>query len=139
MFQKDYFMRYVEEASKVIARALGLEEQGELDKALEVVETAWTGLLELDIDAVKALPEDELIDYLSSELAFTPDKLEATADLLFWEGHFLLHAKRTQNAELSLRKARILLQHVIQQEGTFSMVRNNRIHELERLINKCAA
>ena len=139
MFQKDYFMRHVEEAAKVIARALGLEEQGELDKALEVVNEAWTGLLELDINAVKNMPESELISYLMGDLQFSLDKLEATADLLFWEGHFLLHAKRIQNAELSLRKGRIILEHVIREEGTFSMVRNHRMKELERLINQCAA
>ena len=139
MFQKDYFMRHVEEAAKVIARALGLEEQGELDKALEVVNEAWTGLLELDINAVKNMPESELISYLMGDLQFSLDKLEATADLLFWEGHFLLHAKRIQNAELSLRKGRIILEHVIREEGTFSMVRDHRMKELERLINQCAA
>ena len=139
MFQKDYFMRHVEEAAKVIARALGLEQKGELDKALEVVDEAWIGLLNLDISTVKNMPEDTLVDHLTGTLEFSIDKLEATADLLFWEGHFLLRAQRTQNAELSLRKSRILLQHIAQTQGTFSVVRNNRLNELERLINQCAA
>lgn len=138
MQQQDYFMRYVEETGKVIARAMGLKEKGDTPQALEVIDQAWTGMLEVDLAVLKAIADDKLVEYVTQTLAFSDEKLEACAELLFWEGQFLQHANNPQNAEVCYRKARVILQEVIRRSAVYSQQSQKRLQELDRLINQSA-
>ncbi|MBU0764584.1 MAG: hypothetical protein KJ607_07100 [Bacteroidetes bacterium] len=79
MYQKDYILRLIEEAAKVLARIAGLMEKGQAGKAQEELDYIWDELLKLD--------RDELLNDLDrGRMNFDTGLAETVADLLKTEG-----------------------------------------------------
>ncbi len=127
-------MRYFEEASRVAAKMLGLKGDDKDPKAIETINETYAGLLEVSSEWLREQPVEAIVEALTNQRGFNADKLEATAELLFWEGTFQQNLGATEIADLCFPRALRLLEHLDQTAESFSMQRNERIKHLRTLI-----
>lgn len=127
-------MRYMEEAARVVAKIMGLKGEDKDPKAIDVVHEAYSGLLEVNAEWLREQPVDTIVEVLTNTHGFNEDKLEATAELLFWEAKFQHHAGACKIADLCVVRALRMLEYLEAKSKAFSMQRSERIKTLRELI-----
>lgn len=130
MIQKDYILRLIEEAAKVLAIALKLKNDGDFDAAEQTLDNAYGDILKIDKKDVLFVSNDELIPYLTNGLKMETGKLEILANFFTEDSFFEKNAETKRNL---IEKALILLQHINKIDKTFSFERINKIERLKKV------
>jgi hypothetical protein len=131
LIQKDYILRLIEEAAKVLAIALKLKDEGDFDAAEQALENAYGDILKIDKKDVLFVSNNELIPYLTNGLKMENGKLEILANF-FTEDSFF--EKNTETKRNLTQKALILLQHINKTDKTFSFERINKTERLKKTL-----
>ena len=120
MIRKDYILRIVEEFAKFLAAIVGLRLEGKLDEALKKIDDVYKGMIELEPIIIKSLDPEELLDFLIKEKEFNNHYLKMIAELLFEEGQIYAEIGDPVSARNVLEKAKILINHLMENDKTFS-------------------
>ncbi|MBH5320016.1 hypothetical protein I6N90_19630 [Paenibacillus sp. GSMTC-2017] len=89
MFQRDYFMRMIEEMTQVLAQVLGLRQERKIEEALLVIDELLDKHFRLSSNLIRSLSDDDLIKVMSTNGVVETDHLQAIAVLIKQEA--LLH------------------------------------------------
>jgi len=131
LIQKDYILRLIEEAAKVLAIALKLKNDGDFDMAEQTLDKAYGDILKIDKKDVLFVSNNELISYLTDGLKMETAKLEILANF-FTEDSFF--EKDTETQRNLIEKVLILLQHINKIDKTFSFERINKTERLKKAL-----
>jgi hypothetical protein len=120
---------------KIIAAVAGLKGKGSYQEAMEMTSQAFNEYLDLDIDALLEMDTAEMIHTLEELEAMNHENLESVADLFYTfamtdirEGSDIDdQSKSLLNRSLSIYK------HIEAQGNIYSIDRNHRIEEIEKL------
>ena len=138
MEQRDYMMRQIEQLGQVLARMLArllnIKQVQDAGLSLDEIKQIYSDELDLTLDLVLQTPGDKLIELLTSDLKFIDQHLEKMAEILS-ETSDILDKTTDNEASVELReKSIIILEHLQDSTGNYSMERINRITELKKLI-----
>jgi len=131
LIQKDYILRLIEEAAKVLAIALKLKDDGDFDMAEQTLDKAYVDILKIDKKDVLFVLNDELIPYLTDGLKMETGKLEILANFFTEDSFFETDTETKRNL---IEKALILIQHINKIDKTFSFERINKVAKLKKAL-----
>lgn len=136
MIQKDYILRWVQELAKVMARMIGKDPK----ETLELLDTAFDELLQLDAKSLRDIPKEKIIDYLIKERGFDIPQLEFIAELLYLQATNMeaLLAQPVDFADQrdKLEKALIIFEHVENNQDIFSLERQNKLAKIRSTLKE---
>jgi hypothetical protein len=107
VIRQDYFLKFIEQLAKVLAKIVGLKNEGNTTEAIKLI----------DVTLVDLKYNDDLKD-------IPKEYLESVADLLKVKGEI------EKDLEV-MRKAMLLYMQVDELSKTYSMDRNSKIEELK--------
>jgi hypothetical protein len=132
MYERDYIMRMVEAFSKIIARILGLKENGELHKAEALILDAYNTILKVDPESLHSFNQNDWEQFCHQR---TPEELEMIAELLKLEGETKIDSGNPEGVCQLMLKSLELLRWVEKQSDTFSLSRFEKISLLEERLS----
>ncbi|MDX2247211.1 MAG: hypothetical protein SF052_10565 [Bacteroidia bacterium] len=112
MLRRDYFLKMIEEAGYVLARLLGLRQEGRYQEALELVNDIYKDLFPFDPDLVHHTKPEDLPDLLRNEYNLTEEHLAILADLLRAEADLWYDRGVWEKATLCLQRSLALIQYL---------------------------
>jgi phosphoenolpyruvate synthase/pyruvate phosphate dikinase len=124
MYQKDYILRLIEEASKVILEILNLKKNEKHKEAVMLIKQGFSNLLDIDVKKILNVETENLINYLTKTKGLDSQKIKISVDLLL---EYYDYAKPKEK-RIVLLHANLLLNYIDQKESTFSF---DRIHKKE--------
>ena len=125
-------MRMIEAFARMLAAILGFKQKGELDKARALVEEAYNTVLKVSSGELKAYDQEQWEQFCSKR---SPEELEMLADLLKVEGEIMLDSGVSDGVCELLFKALQLLKLVDAQSDAFSLIRYDKISQLEQRLS----
>lgn len=136
MIQKDYILRWVQELAKVMARMIGKDPK----ETLELLDTAFDELLQLDAKSLRDIPKEKIIDYLIKERGFDIPQLEFIAELLYLQATNM-EALLAQSGDFAdqrdkLEKALIIFEHVENNQDIFSLERQDKLAKIRSTLKE---
>jgi hypothetical protein len=132
MYQKDYILRMIEMAGRMIAAILGLIKKGELTKASEDINNLYYDFLQQDAAFFRDLPLDRLTETLLQEHNYTNGHLEILADLFDAEAELCLaQYNRPGSIEYS-NKALRLMEFIDEEYKTYSQERIDKMDTIRK-------
>ncbi len=120
MIRKDYIQKIIEEFAKALATIMGLKEDGEYGKALDKIDEAYVGTMDVDPKILRSIDESELVEFLQIEKQFDNQYLKMIAELLFEEGQVYVETGDPVSARNVLGKAKKLIEYLMENDATFS-------------------
>jgi hypothetical protein len=135
MYQKDYIMRVVEEMAKVLAAVFGLRDQKDYGQAQAQIEKAYEDLLKVEPDAIKDIPEEDIITELENEYDFTVQHFGMVAELMKAEADLLMDQGKQLSATKLYKKALALFEHVDATLKNYSFDRLRNISDIKNVLN----
>ena len=130
MYQRDYILRLIEQAAKVLAAILGQIKGGDLHKAAEDLDNFYYDILKEDAAFFREIPENKLTEKLLHEHNYTNGHLEILAELFSAEADLCLAQNNRAGAVVYSRKALILFEFIDREYKTYSQ---ERIYKMEAL------
>lgn len=133
--EKDFLMRYFNQLGVVIAKLLGLKEQGKFHEANQVIENSLLdfGLkmpeVYLNIDHV------ELLSKLKTTNELNDGQIKILAELLFQKGEVERSQSNSEVDKQYYSRALILLEYLTDTEKVYSFERGQRIDWIKSYID----
>ncbi len=133
--EKDFLMRYFNQLGVVIAKLLGLKEQGKFHEANQVIENSLLdfGLkmpeVYLNIDHV------ELLSKLKTTNELNDGQIKILAELLFQKGEVERAQSNSEVDKQYYSRALILLEYLTDTEKVYSFERGQRIDWIKSYID----
>jgi hypothetical protein len=135
MYQKDYILRMIEMAARMLAAILGLIKKGELTRASEDLSNLYYEILSRDAAFFRDIPEDDLTETLLEKHNYTNGHLEILAALFDAEAE-LRHAKGDKPGTLEYSKKSLRLYEFIDKENkTYSQERLDQMELIRQRID----
>ena len=134
MIKKDYILRIVEEFAKFLAAIIGLRKEGKFDEALKKIDSVYKSIVDLDPIIIKSMGSDEMMDFLLNEKKFNHHYLKMLAELLFEEGLVYHENGDPISAQNVLQKAKILINHLMENDSTFSFDWYEKINMIDSVL-----
>jgi hypothetical protein len=135
MYQKDYILRLIEMAGKVLAAILGQIKGGDLNKAAEDLDNFYYDILKEDAAFFREIPEDELTEKLLHEHNYTNGHLEILAELFNAEAQLCMAQNNRAGTIQYSRKALKLYEFIDAEYKTYSQERIDKMAEIRDRIN----
>jgi hypothetical protein len=132
MYQKDYILRTIEMAGRMIAAILGLIKKGELTKASEDINNLYYDFLQQDADFFRDLPLDRLTETLLQEHNYTNGHLEILADLFNAEAELCLAQNNRPGSIGYSNKALRLMEFIDKEYKTYSQERIDKMDAIKK-------
>jgi hypothetical protein len=138
MYQKDFVLRMIEMAGKMIAGILGLIKKGELEEAEEQIGSIYYDILKEDAAFFREIPETELTQKLLQDHNYTNGHLEVLAELFNIEAELELAQGNNSGCLEYSRKSLILFEFI---DAEYKIYSDERIRKMKsirdriRLIN----
>jgi hypothetical protein len=124
MEHRDYLMKYFQQLSTVLARMIGLKQQGRREEAMEVADEALKELPGITIALVEQIPADKLISVLVYEKKLTSPMLDFLAGVIY-EKAFLLDEPDARKD--LLRKCLLVFEYLNEKEKSYSAERQEKM------------
>jgi hypothetical protein len=121
MYRKDYILQMIEMAAELIGSILGLIKKGELIKAQETLDNAYTSFLKEDGAFFLHLPIDNLTVSLLSKHDYNNGHLEILSELFFAQAELNFAQQQYSDSLECYQKSLILLEYVTKTSTTFSI------------------
>ena len=90
MYKRDYFIKQIEEFSKVLGVILGLKKDGNFSDLNELIHTTSLKYTSTEIEYAEILDNERLIETLTEDKKLNDDQLKMLADLLFEKAEYYL-------------------------------------------------
>ena len=134
MIRKDYILRMVEEFAKFLAEIIGLKREGKFQEALQKIDGVYRGMIDLDPIVLKSLNPGELLFFLQDEKKISNTYLKMIVELLFEEGQIYTEHGDPISARNVLEKAKILINHLMENDSTFSFDWYEKLNVIDGLL-----
>ena len=134
MIRKDYILRMVEEFAKFLAEIIGLKREGKFQEALQKIDGVYRGMIDLDPIVLKSLNPGELLVFLQDEKKISNTYLKMIVELLFEEGQIYTEHGDPISARNVLEKAKILINHLMENDSTFSFDWYEKLNVIDGLL-----
>lgn len=131
MYNRDYFLKLVQQFAQVLARISGLKEKGEQEKAAELIRETYSGLLKLERPYLLELEETELISTLREQHRLEYDQLEVLARLMYEDAD--LDTAQKNNL---CQKALLILQYLNTEQRVYSFEREKLMADIRVFAGK---
>lgn len=128
MYNRDYFLKLVQQFAQVLARISGLKEKGEQEKAAELIRDTYSGLLKLERPYLLKLDETQLISTLRKLHRLEYDQLEVLARLMYEDAE--LDTAQKNNL---CQKALLILHYLNTAQRVYSFEREQLIEDIRKL------
>ncbi len=135
VYQKDYILRIIEMAAKVLAAILGQIKGGDLHEAAEGLENFYYDILKEDAAFFREIPGEKLTETLLSEHNYTNGHLEILAELFYAEAELCAARKNSSGMLEYSQKSFILFRFIDTEYKTYSEDRFNKMKKLLERIN----
>lgn len=136
MYQRDYILRMIEQAAKMIAALLGLIKKGDLEKATKELEHMYYSLLKQDAAFFNNIPESKLTDSLLHKHNYTNGHLEILAGLFNADALLQLAYGKNDKALSLSKKSLLLFDFIDREERTWSAERLELMNKIrDRIVN----
>lgn len=125
--EKDFLMRYLNQLGVVIAKLLGLKEQGKFQEANQVIENS---LLDFGLKMPEVylnIDQAELLSKLKTRDDLNDGQMKALAELLFQKGEVERELSNYEVDKQYYSRALILLEYLTDHEKVYSFERGERI------------
>ena len=136
MYQRDYILRLIEMAAKMLASILGLIKGGDTHKASEDLEHMYYDILKEDAAFFRGIPEEKLTEKLLKEHNYTNGHLEILAELFNAEAELCLAQGNKLGCSEYSSKALILFDYIDKEQKTYSKERIVKMDLLRKRITK---
>ncbi len=131
MIQKDYILRLIEEAAKVLAQIFKLKENRDFDSARKTLDKAYTEILKIDKFEILIRPTEKLIPYLTLDLKLEPGKIKIISDFLAEDAFLETDLIVKKNL---IEKSLLLTNYVNEFGKTFSFERVAKVKQLKEML-----
>ena len=133
MYQRDYILRMIKMAAKMLAAILGRIKGGDIHRASEDIENMYYDILKEDAAFFRDIPAEKLTEKLLNEHNYTNGHLEILAELFNAEAELCL-AKKDQKGciEYSCKSLK-LFEYIDNEQKTYS---EERILKMSTLKNR---
>ena len=135
MEQKDYLMRQIEQAGRVLGKVLadltGLKNQGKLQDGIGQAEQTLQSELDLSIEELIGIPVDQLINTLLEKERMFQENFEKLADLLVELAEGYEQHKNLEKSRDLYQRALVLYEYVDQAGSAFSFNRHSKMQRLK--------
>lgn len=140
MEQRDYLMRQIEQAGRVLGKVLanltGLKNQGKVREGIDQTEQTLQNELDLSIEALKGIPVDRLIHALLENERIYPENFEILADLFVELGEGYDQQNLQEESKPLYQRALVLYEHVDKAGSAFSFHRHSKIQQLKHRLDQ---
>lgn len=117
MFERDYFMRLINQMSVAFGALMGLKQQGKHEEALQVIDDWMSKELRLRARLALGLSDEDLMKMFSSGDRVDAEAIAAIATCLQEEGDVLADMGRPAESLPRLEKALRLIGYVLRTHG----------------------
>ena len=135
MEQKDYLLRHLDQLAIVLARLLGLKQEGKISEAWETVDKALAGMKLPNLDKLSQLGRHDILDTLQRDLHLENVQLEVVAELLYEAGELQVEQNQKAKAKDLFRKALELFDHVSLDEKIYSFEREAKTARMREFLS----
>ena len=135
MEQKDYLLRYLDQLAIVLARLLGLKQEGKVSEAWETVDKALVGMKLPNLDKLSQLGRSDILATLQGDLDLENVQLEVVAELLYEAGELQMEQNQKVKAKDLFRKALELFDHVSLEEKIYSLEREAKTARMREFLS----
>jgi tetratricopeptide (TPR) repeat protein len=97
VFEDDYIMRIIRQATQALLYAIGLKKAGQYPDAMQAIDQALEQLLGLEANLARQLSDEALLSLLTTQDQLDVERLELVADFIKEEGD--IHAAENKPAE----------------------------------------
>jgi hypothetical protein len=97
VFEDDYIMRIIRQATEALLYAIGLKKAGQYPDAMQAIDQALEQLLGLEANLARQLSDEALLSLLTTQDQLDVERLELVADFIKEEGD--IHAAENKPAE----------------------------------------
>lgn len=120
---------------RVIAAVVGLKGAGQTQQAIQIVNKALNEELELDIQALLEMEPEIMIQELEQKEGMNEENLERVAEL-FYELAGKMREEQNQPKKMKklLERSLHIYTHIEEQGNIYSIDRNNKIKEINKLL-----
>jgi hypothetical protein len=125
--EKDFLMRYLNQLGVVIAKLLGLKEQGKFQEANQVIENSLLDFGFKTPEEYLNIDEAELLSKLKTTYDLNDGQIKILAELLFQKGEIERGLSNTEIDNQYYSRALILLEYLTDNEKVYSLERGQRI------------
>jgi|SRR6056297_777103 len=140
MEQKDYLMRQIEQAGRVLGKVLadltGMKNQGKLQEGIGQTEQTLQSELGLSIEELIGIPVDQLINSLLEKEHMFQENFEKLADLLVELGDGYEQQNYLEKSRDLYQRALVLYEHVDEAGSAFSFNRHSKIQQLKAQLDQ---
>lgn len=129
-------MRVLEMLAEFISKVLRLIEKGDVGKAENLLENAYSDFMKEEAAFFTRIPTEELTTKLLQEHNYTNGHLEILAELFFIEAELKMKQERLSVAKEFYTKSLYLTEYVVKESGTFSFAKQKKIDNLRSKVEE---
>lgn len=135
MFQRDYFMRMIEQMTEVLGQVMNLRKERKQEEALIIIDELLDKRFRLSSKLIRSLSEDDLMKVMTANGIVETDHLQAIALLMKQEAELYDELGRERESfEMYVRSLRLFIRlSLIDAEPTIVEPRGQIIELLEQL------
>lgn len=135
MYQKDYILRLIEQAGRLLAAILGKIKGGDLHMATEDLDNFYYDILKEDAAFFREIPEDKLTEKLLHGHNYTNGHLEILAELFNAEAELCAANNNTSGAIEYSKKSLRLFEFIDSEYKTYSRERLDKMESIRKRLN----
>lgn len=140
MEQRDYLMRQIEQAGKVLAKVMadltGLKNQGKLHEGIEQAEQSLRDEMDLSIENLTGIPLDQMIHALMEKEHMFAENFEQLADLLVEVAEGYGQQGSLEKSKALYQRALALYEYVDEAGSAFSFNRHSKMQKIKELLQQ---
>lgn len=134
MEQKDYLMRQIEEAGRVLAEAMakltGFKNQGQVREGIEKTSLELQNQMDIGFQELNDLEADHLLTHLEKNDKIFPENYEKLAELLTEVAEGMAQQNKKEEAKSMYEKVLSIYQYLEEYESAFSF---DRFAKMEKI------
>jgi hypothetical protein len=140
MEERDYFKRQIDLLGKVLGKLLaeliGKKSSGGITNGIEITNQILKSELDIEIIDLIIMPNDEIIDFLTTKKQINDENLEQIAEILMLniETNSENRIKEIDRLNL-LQKCLTIYNYIQANDKTYSFERNMKIQKIQLLIS----
>lgn len=140
MEQKDFLMRQIEEAGRVLAEALskltGFKNQGKLHEGIEKTDQDLQNQMDVGLKELNELEADHLMTHLEKKEKIFPENYEKLAELLTEVAEGMAQQNEKEEAKNLYEKILSIYQYLEEYESAFSFDRFAKMEKIRAAMDE---
>lgn len=140
MEQKDYLLRQIEEAGRVLAEVLskltGFKNKGQVNEGIEKTDQILQNRMDIGLKELTALQNDHLMTHLEKKEKIFPENYDKLAELLTEVAEGMAQQNDKEEAKKLYEKILYIYQYLEEYESAFSFDRFAKMEKIRAAMGK---